>query len=407
MRKKAILLKNCRFILTQDEKRRILENKSILIEGNRISKIGKKISKKDAMMIDCSNCAVLPGLINMHTHIPMNILRGIAPGLKLKDWLSEIFKREAKLSEEDIYHGSLDGMGESIRSGVTTILDMYFKNKAIFKAAEETGIRAFLGYGMIDLFNKEKRKNEETSTKRFIEFIRQKNNSLIKAVVSPHALNTCSRELLEWSKEYSMMNKLLLTVHAAETKEEAEFIEKKYHIEITRYLKSLEMLNAILFHGVHLDYKFIARQKEKPTVVHCPSSNLKLESGMLDIKDVINSGSNLCIGTDGPASNNNLDLLEEVKIAAMLFKANRILKGKDRLIDKYLIDAVTINPAKALHIKAGRILEEYLADITCLKLDNHLSYSNKRTLINNIIYAANSSDVERTVVNGKILFENA
>ncbi len=404
-----ILLKNCRFIITQDSKRRILENKSVLIEGNRIANIGRNIkAKKGYTILDCSNEIVMPGLINMHSHAPMNIMRGWAPGLKLKDWLNQVFKREAKLTGKDIYLGSKDAFNEFIMSGVTTTVDMYFKIKYIYRASVESGIRAFLGYGMIDLFNDEKKSSEEKKTEETAEFIRSRNNELIKFIVSPHAPNTCSKDLLLWSRNFADRNKFLLGTHAGETKEEIEFIKKRYKKELTRFLDSIGFLdNSILFHGVHLDYNYIKRVGKKPSIVHCPSSNLKLKSGMLNIYDVVRSGSNLCLGTDGAASNNNLDLLEEMKIAAMLFKVHQIEgRFKDIFIDQFLIDSVTINPARALKLNAGSVKEGKLADLTILSLNNHLSNSTKKTILNNIVYAANSSDVKATIINGKKVYEN-
>ena len=404
-----ILLKNCRFIITQDSKRRILENKSVLIEGNKIAKISRSIKAKEGcIVLDCSEDVVMPGLINMHSHVPMNLMRGWAPGLELKDWLNQIFKREAKLTDEDIYLGSKDAFNEFIKSGVTTTVDMYFKIEHIYRAAVESGIRAFLGYGMIDLFNDKKQVLEEEKTKEAVEFIRSKENELIQFIVSPHAPNTCSKDLLVWSRKFADENKLLLGIHAGETKGEIKLIREKYGKEITRFLDSIGLLdNSILFHGVHLDYEYIKRVGRKPSIVHCPSSNLKLKSGMLNIYDVIRSGSNLCLGTDGVASNNNLDLLEEMKIAAMLFKVHQIEgRFKDVFIDQFLIDSVTVNPARALKLNTGSVKGGKLADLTILSLNNHLSNSTKKTILNNIVYAANSSDVKATIINGKKIYEN-
>ena len=403
-----ILLKDCAFVVTQDSRRRILEKKSVLVENNKIVKVsGKIIPPRKTKIIDAQDLVLMPGLINMHSHVPMNILRGVGSGLNLQDWLQEIFKREAKLTDDDIFEGSFDAFKEFVRSGVTTTVDMYFHLKDIVDAAREIGIRAFLGYGMIDFFDSKKQILEEKRTEKDLKYIDSLNDELIKFIVSPHAPNTCSKQLLEWSKGYASSNNLLLSTHAAETMSEVKFIKKKYHKEITRYLNSIGYLNhAILFHGVHLDYKYIAKLKRKPTIVHCPSSNLKLESGILDLKSVISSGSNLCLGTDGSASNNNLDLLEELKIAALLYKVNRILKQDELFIEQKLLDAVTVNPARALNLNSGSIAVGKLADLTLLRLDNHLSFSNKKTLLDNIIYSANSSDVVVTIVNGKIVYNS-
>ncbi len=404
-----VLLKDCAFVVTQDSDRRILRNKSVLIENDKIVKISGHITpSKRTKIIDAQDLVLMPGLINMHSHVPMNVLRGVGSGLNLQDWLHEIFKREAKLTSKDIFEGSFDAFKELVGSGVTTTADMYFHLKDIADAAREVGIRVFLGYGMIDLFNSKKQVLEEKQTERDFKYITSLNDELIQFIVSPHAPNTCSKQLLEWSKDFSFNHKLLLSTHAAETMKEVEFIKKKYHKEITRYLNNLGYLdNTILFHGIHLDYKYIAKLKHKPTIVHCPSSNLKLESGILDLKDVLLSGSNLCLGTDGSASNNNLDLLEELKIAALLYKANRILKHDELFIEQRLLDTITVNPARALNINAGSISVGKLADLTLLRLDNHLSFSNKKTLVDNIIYSANSSDVVITIVNGKIVYDSS
>lgn len=410
-----IVLKDCRLIATQNKKREILENKSIVIDGNSIRRICdfnllKDENLDDFKIFDMKDAIIIPGLINSHTHSSMNLFRGVGSGLKLDLWLKSLWKEEAKLTSDDIYSGSIDAFSESIRSGVTTIVDMYFGMDQIYEAAKLTGLRAFLGYGMIDLFDSDKRKKEISEEKKWVDFIIEKekeNNHRIKPIVMPHALNTCSKELLLWAKKYAEENNLVLGIHAAESLPEVEFIYDKYGKEITDFVKEIGYFeNSILFHGVHLDYGKVKNFSGKNfSVVNCPSSNLKLLSGVLDLRDVSCSGISFGLGTDGAASNNNLDILEEMKISAMLYDANRIIKNDDApCFEQEIFDSVTVNPAKFLKINAGCMCEGKLADIVVLRTNMHMSNTSKNNLVSNIVYSANSDDVKMTIIDGNIRY---
>ena len=189
------ILKNCRFIITQNPKREILENKDILIENNQIKKIGKNL--KGVKTINASQRIVMPGLINLHTHAGMQFMRGFADDMKLKDWLEKkIWPEEKKLTAKKVYSATKAACKEMLRTGTTCFNDMYFFMEDAAKAAEESGIRAFLSYGIIDLGDREKAKKELQATEKLRQFLQQQNNSQINFAYGPHSAYTCSRETL-------------------------------------------------------------------------------------------------------------------------------------------------------------------------------------------------------------------
>ena len=393
-----MLLKNCRFIITQNEKREILENKDILIEGGRIEKIGNNLSKKDEV-IDCRNKIVIPGLINCHTHAPMNLFRGVSDNKNLQKWLNEdIWPREAKLNEEMVYYGSLLAIAEMLLTGTTCFNDMYFYITDIAKAAEKSGIRCFLGSALFDFFDSEKTFEEIKKSEKEINRILEMKNDRIKPSVTPHSVETCSDDLLIECKNLAEKYGLPIHIHLSETEKEVKECLKKRGKTPLIFLENLNFLKNkfISAHGIHLNKKEIELiNKNKCFVVYNPCSNAKLASGICPAKEL----KYFCIGTDSVASNNNLNLFEEMKFGVLLQR----LKYKDSgaMDANKIFDSATINGAKSLGIETGSIEIGKKADLVLID-KNNIFLNPNYNIISNLVYSFNGN-VSDVIIDGKFV----
>lgn len=403
MKKLLMLLKNCRIVATQNEKREILENKDILIENGEIIEIGENLSKKDEV-IDASNKVVIPGLINCHTHAAMNLLRGVSDDKDLQSWLAEdIWPKEAKLTGEMCYYGTLLACSEMLLSGTTCFNDMYFHIEDVAKATEKSGMRGFLGYAMIDLFDEEKREKELKVSEKTIKSLLEMKCNRIIPTVDPHSVETCSNELLLKSKEQAEKYNLLLHIHLAETLKEREACTKQRGKNPVKILDELGYLERKLIaaHGVYLDMEEIALlNKKKIFVSYNPCSNAKLASGICPAREL----EFFCIGTDSVASNNNLNLFEEMKFGALL---QRIKYNTARAIPtQRLFDAATIQGARALGIEnqVGSIEVGKKADLTIIDKDTIVMVPNYNT-ISNVVFSFNGA-VSDVLIDGKLVVKD-
>lgn len=398
----SILIKDTTII--SDE----IKKSSILIVDDTIQEISSSLNKNDAdKIIDASNKITMPGLINTHSHVAMTLLRGVGDDQSLQTWLNDyIWPKEAKLNEELVYLGSKLAMAEMIKTGTTTFNDMYFFMEETAKAVDESGLRAVLGYGMIDLFDEEKRKAELKSTKKLINTCHNTSENRVQVAVAPHAPYTCSEELLIASKELAQKHNLKLHIHVSETKQEVEDISKDKGTTPFKYLDSIDFLNSnvIAAHGVWPTGEEMDLIKEKKvSIAHNPSSNTKLASGIAPVHEYLEKGINVSLGTDGVSSNNNLDMFSEMKLTALLQKVNtldpRVLPTKETF------NMATKNGAKALGINTGSIEEGKLADIILVDpLVPHMTPV--RNALSNIIYSSLGNDVDTVICNGNILLEN-
>ena len=233
-----MLLKNCRFIVTQNKERDILENQDILISENKIEKIG--VDLKLDNIIDCSDKIVIPGLINLHTHAAMTLFRGYADDLPLMEWLEKkIWPAEAKLTEEHIYHGTSLACLEMLKSGTTCFMDMYLNMQGAMRAVDETGLRAFLGEVIWDVVDSSTLESKMKKIKAFSEDVNKLNNSRIKAVAMPHSIYTGSSDLLVYTKKFADENGLLYHLHVSETNKEVDDSLKNNKSSPIKYLDNL------------------------------------------------------------------------------------------------------------------------------------------------------------------------
>ena len=385
-----------------------IQKTSILIQDNKIEEINNKLTDKDAStVINASDKLCMPGLINTHSHVAMTLLRGVGDDQELQTWLNEyIWPKEAKLNDELVYAASLLAMAEMIKTGTTTFNDMYFFMEQTAKAVEESGMRAFLGYGMIDLFDDEKRKSEIKECQKLIKNCHNTANNRIKVAVSPHAPYTCSEELLIESKEIARKNDLNYHIHVSETKTEVDDLKKQRNQTPFEYLNDIDVLDdkTIAAHGVWTtdDEMKILNQKGV-SISHNPSSNMKLASGIAPITKYLENDINVSLGTDGVSSNNNLDMFSEMKTMALLQKVNTL--NPKVLNTKTTIDIATKNGAEALGLEAGEIKSGKLADI--ILVDTKLPHMTPlRSPQSNIVYSTLGSDVNTVIIDGKIVMED-
>ncbi|NHJ31799.1 MAG: amidohydrolase [Asgard group archaeon] len=397
-------------ILTINEKMESFRRGYIIVKDTKIVDIGSmdkfhdnynnKIDVKEE--IDAKGDLVFPGFVNAHGHFAMTLFRGIADDLPLMKWLNEyIWPIEAKLEKKDCYVGTQLAAIEMIQGGTTTACDMYFHEDQSLKALEEIAFRGVLGHGMIDFGNEKKGKQEISESKKFIELVEKAN--LCTVIVSPHATNTCSDELLIEAKNLAVENKLPLQIHLAETKAEVEEIKKKKNSTPTKHLNNIGFLceNLVAGHCVWLNTEDIKLLKENNVkIAHNPSSNLKLGSGIFNYKNLRKNDITIALGTDGASSNNNLSMIEELRLASFLHKG--VNTNPEILPASEAIRMATINGAKALGLDndIGSLEIGKKADLIIFNTRTpnvwppHDPYSL-------IAYCANDSNVDSVIINGQ------
>jgi 5-methylthioadenosine/S-adenosylhomocysteine deaminase len=401
----SILISQAR-IVTQDKQRRIFEG-SVLVEGNRIAEVSKKhIGEEREWKIDGKDKLLLPGLINLHTHLPMGLLRGYGDDLPLDRWLTEcIWPVEKRLNPRTIGIGSKLGLLELIASGTTCFADMYFFEDEIARVTESIGLRAFLGFSLMDQGTPELESREMfPKLEQFIE--RWKKSDLVKPVVAPHSCYTCSPKTLARAAGVAKKHGVLMHTHCCETRKEVYECQAKYNKRPIELFKECGVLTpkTILAHCCWLtkeEIKEIARARA--SIAHNPVSNMKLATGSaLPLPEILKAKISVGLGTDGAASNNTLDLFETMKLASLLQKHSRW--DPTALPAQEVLDLATLGGAKSLGMmdKLGSIEEGKLADLILIDLKQpHLKPLHNP--LSTLIYAAKGSDVCTTIVNGKLL----
>jgi len=406
-----VLIKNG-IIVTMDKGRRILKNFSIGIDGGRITEISQEIKGEADFVIDANKKIVLPGLINAHTHLPMTLIRGVADDLPLDQWLGEeIWPIEAGLEDKHVYAGSLLGCLEMIKTGTTCVNDMYFFVDDIAKAVEESGVRGVLSHAMIDLGDEEKGKSlvnqGEALVKKYKKTEDNKGNR-VSVAFGPHAPYTCTEELLVKTKELADKYETSIHIHVSETKKEVDDSVKAKGKRPFDYLNKIGFLgdNVVAAHATWVSKKEIGIMKKRDVkVAHNPISNMKLASGIANVPEYVEEGVTVALGTDGPASNNNLDMFEDMKICGLVHKVNK--NDPSVVPAAQVLEFATINGAKALGMEneIGSIEVGKKADIILVDLDapNLTPLTNP---VSHLVYAARGSDVSTVLVDGKIIMED-
>jgi 5-methylthioadenosine/S-adenosylhomocysteine deaminase len=410
-----IILSNA-LVLTMDQNLTQYFPGAVAVKGDSIlaagyeDEIKKEFSAPET--IDCDRKVLMPGLINAHTHVPMTLLRGLADDLRLDVWLMGYMmpvEREF-VSPEFVRLGTLLACAEQIRSGVTTFNDMYYFEEDVAKAAADAGMRAVCGQTVMK-FPAPDADSYEDSLQMAREFIeRWKDHPLIVPAVAPHAPYTCTAEILRATADLAKEFDVPLHTHLAETAFEVENMRNENGIPVIPYVKKQGLFEAkvIAAHCVHIDTGEIRTlMHARAGISHNPSSNLKLASGFAPVVKMLEAGLNVGIGTDGPASNNDLDMFEEVRLAAFVAKA--VTNDPTSLPAPWALLMATRLGAQALHIghltgsvEVGKRADLILVDISPV----HNSPSFKRSADNayaQIVYAGKSTDVSDVMVNGKWL----
>ena len=409
----SVVIKNCSWLVTQNRTRDVLHDHSVLIRDGKIEDIGKSLRGSADVELDGEGKIALPGLINTHTHLSMVLFRGYADDMLLQDWLQKkIWPLEARLTGEACYQGALLGCAEMIMSGTTTFMDMYFHLEDVARAVEESGLRAFLSYGIIDLFDPAKAKAEREKSIQLFEFFRNLGSSRIRFALGPHAPYTCSAETLLWAKEFAEKNRLIFHIHIAETRKEQADSQQQHGARAVEYLDKVGALcNRMLgAHCVWLTKSEVALlAKAGVSVAHCPVSNMKLASGgVAPLPEMFDAGIAVGLGTDGAASNNSLDMFETMKVCALLHKAHRW--DPTVLNAQKVLDLATVDGARALGIEdeVGSIEAGKKADIILLdgNMPNMNPVHGKETIVSDLVYSASAANVNTTIVDGKVLMQN-
>jgi 5-methylthioadenosine/S-adenosylhomocysteine deaminase len=402
----SILIKNVD-VLTQNNRRELLRGVDMLIEGNKIEKIRKSIKEKAEFRINGKGKLAVPGLINTHTHTAMTLFRGYADDMRFWEaWPEKVWPAEKKVKPDDVYWGAMLGCLEMIRSGTTCFLDNYFFMDETAKAVKDSGMRANLAYGMIDLGNSAKRKKELRIGEKFVKDFHGKADGRISCSFSPHAPYTCSNGLLLKAKGLSDKYGVLVQIHVSETRKEVFDSIKKCGKRPVEHLDSIGFLDnrVVAAHCVWVTKREVKILGERGVKVsYNPVSNMKLASGgVAPIPQMLESGVCVTFGTDGAVSNNSLSMLETMKVGALLQKAHlwdaRVLNAQQAL------DFATRNGAGALGINAGNIEEGKLADIFLmdLKAPNLLPAN---SYLSNLVYSSNPSNISHSIIDGKLVME--
>lgn len=397
-----VLIKNA-VIITQNKKHEIIKG-DLFIRKNKIEKIGKNLNEKVEEKIDAEGMLVLPGFVNTHTHVATTLFRGYGEDLALKEWLvKKIWPIEKKLTSKDVYWGAMLGIAEMIRSGTTTFNEMYVTGlEKIVQAVEKSGIRASIALGMLDKINGSITSCADEEIKKTKKFIKSIKNERILPAVSCHAPYTCTEELIKKAKEYAKKNNLQFHIHISETRKEVFDIIKEKKKRPFEYLNDLKVLDkkSVLAHAVYVSKKEIALAG-KTNISHNPISNLKLAGGGVSpILEFAKQGTTVALGTDGAASNNSLNMIETMKIAAILQKNH--YWNPTAPTAQQILDFATINGAKALGINAGCIEKGALADIITVDLKS-VNMCPYHDYYSNIVYAMNPSNIVDVIINGEIV----
>lgn len=399
-------------VLTMDPPGTRIKNGAVAVRGDRITWVGPAAETPicpAARQLDARGGIILPGLVNTHTHAAMTLFRGIADDLPLMTWLNDhIFPAEAKLTEEKVYWGALLACAEMILSGTTCFCDMYLFEGAVARAARDAGMRAVVGEVLFDFPSPHYGSLDQGFSYTAGLAEKWKGDPLVSIAVEPHSPYLCAPSLLRRAHQLATDLNLPLVIHVSETRNEVEEIQKRYGMTPVEHLGALGVLSPRLLacHCVVLSEKDKALLKAHDVkVAHNPESNMKLASGIAPVPDLLDRGICVGLGTDGCASNNNLDMFREMDTAAKLHKVHTL--------DPTAMDAgktlrmATIEGARALGLErvTGSLTPGKKADIIVIDTRKpHLVPLYRPE--SHLVYAVSGSDVSHSVINGKVVMEN-
>ncbi len=407
MKKADLILTDIDYILTLDENFSEYKNASIAIKDGKIIDIGQHVkSEYYGKSVVCTGKIAIPGLINTHTHAAMTLLRGYGSDNPLKVWLEEyIWPVEGKfVSYEFVKEGTEIAVYEMLRNGVTTFVDMYFFENAVADVLNNVGMRGVLSTGILD-FPTPGAKTPEEGIRKTEDFIKEhKGSEYIYPAIGPHAPYTCSPETLKKAMDVAEKYDVLYHIHVSETEFEVKTVKEKYGETPVKHLDKIGVLNSrvLAAHMVHPTEEEIDILSERDVkVAHCPESNLKLASGIAPIPDLLKAGVTVGIGTDGTASNDDLDIIGEISTAAKLHKG--YWKDPTVINAKQALAMATREGAKAIRLnnEIGTLEVGKKADIVLI--DGNSPHLNPLfDPYTQIVYSAKGLDVDTVLVNGEI-----
>ena len=390
---KTLLIKN---VLLKDRKT------DILVADGRFKSLCAPEGTRADETLDAEGTAILPPFYNTHTHAAMSLLRGYADDMPLQKWLQDyIWPYENKMTAQDIREGSRLAVREMIKTGTVFFSDMYFEIDQTIAVVQEFGIRAAIGVTFVDSHSKSQQADKLDMLRHWVD----PSGGLITLTVAPHAIYTVSPDLLVKCADTARSLGLKLHIHLSETRQEVEDCLRAHGTTPVRYLDSLGFLgpDVIAAHVVHVDEEEAAILASRGvTIAHCPCSNMKLASGIFPYKMLHEAGCRITLGTDGDSSNNNLDMREEMKFAALLAKVSsgdpEVLPAAEAL------EMATRSGAEAFGLDAGVIREGALADALLVRLDDPRMQP-CHNLVSNWVYAAGSSCIDCVICNGNIVMK--
>jgi 5-methylthioadenosine/S-adenosylhomocysteine deaminase len=401
-------------IVTMDGGRRVIEDGAVAIDGGRIAAVGPRAEVEARYTaretIDARGKAVIPGLINTHTHVPMTLFRGLGDDLDLQDWLTKyIFPAEAKnVTEDFVRAGTQLGLAEMIRGGTTTYCDMYYFEDAIADETAKAGVRGVLGETVIDFPVADNKTHAEAMayTEKYVK--KWQGHALITPAIAPHAPYTVSEEHLKAVRAFSDRTHAPIVTHVAETRKEVDDSVKSKGASPVAYLARIGFLNerVIAAHVVFASAEEIEILKRTGTgVAHNPQSNMKLASGVAPVPQMLLAGINLGLGTDGAASNNDLNMWEEMDAAAKLHK---VFSHDPKVVTaQQAFEMATIGGARALHMEReiGSLEQGKRADLVIVDMDT-LNQIPLYNLYSALIYATKAADVSTVIIEGRVIMRD-
>ena len=383
----------------------------LLVTDGIIAKIAPSgslcCSGEDVEKYDCEGRTAHPGFVNMHTHAGMALMRGVGEDIGFHEWLARIWEIEKNIDEEYVYHATKLACLEMIKTGTTTFNDQYWYMPMAYKAASEMGLRSVLSYVICDRNDPAESERQKVQCQEMYEASKAWIETAI-FVLSVHAIYSVSEPMILWARDFARTNGLMLHIHLSETEKEIADCKAAHDgMSPVEYLDSLGVLgpDVIAAHTLWLSDKDVEiLGKRGVTCVHNVNSNLKLASGYkFRYNELRDAGANVCLGTDGCGSSNNLDMLETMKTAAMIQKAWR--EDSSAMPINEIIAMASTNPAKALGLNLGKLEEGALADIIIIDTDNY-HFISPGSFEANLIYSAHSDCIDSVICNGRFVMKN-
>ncbi|HEY3280324.1 MAG TPA: 5'-deoxyadenosine deaminase [Gemmatimonadales bacterium] len=415
MRPTPLLLKGAR-IVTMDAQRRIVDG-DVLVRDGRIEAVGRTAGRSDSRtVIDCKGLVILPGLVQAHIHLCQTLFRGLADDLALEDWLARrIWPLEAAHTEESVYWSAMLGAAELLLGGTTAILDMETVRHtgAAFEALEAIGLRATAGKCMMDAASNPPGLREPTdrSLEESADLCATWHGAAggrLRYCFAPRFAPSCTGPLLRAVSDLGERTGAVIHTHAAETPVELQIVKRETGNDELAYLESVGISGprTALAHCVWVDQEGIARLARQGTnVVHCPSSNLKLGSGVAPVPEMLAAGCRVALGADGAPCNNRLDAFAEMRLAALIQKPRL---GPDALPAAQVLELATLGGARALGLETeiGSIEVGKRADLIALDLDGPHAQPAEADLVSRIVYSARAADVRHVLVDGRVVVKD-